>query len=189
MDKHQKIFKLASILLQYPEREWIEDEGLEWEISHLKEKEVQKLFRQFLDYIIKNEIEQLCEIYVNTFDFSDKTTMYLTYNRFGDQKERGQAFLKLKEEYRNAGFPLMDDELPDYLPLVLEFASIAPQEYAKKMFMIHKQSIDQLAEDLKAVNNPYSLVMSGCVMGIDSFLKEKRGIVTHNDRREIDGLA
>ncbi len=174
MDEHQKVFKLASILLQYPEREWIEHEELEREISLLKDKDVQKLFRQFLDYLKKNEIEQLCETYVNTFDFSDKTTMYLAYNIFGDQQERGQAFLKLKEEFRNAGFPLMDDELPDYLPLVLEFASIAPQEYARKMFMIHKKSIDQLVEELKAANNPYYFVMRGCVMGIVSFLEKKK---------------
>jgi nitrate reductase molybdenum cofactor assembly chaperone NarJ/NarW len=174
MEEHRKIFKIASILLQYPEQGWIGDEQLFHEISSLSNESVRKLFMQFLDYLTTNEIETLCEIYVNTFDFSDKTTMYLTYHLFGDQKERGQAFLKLKEEFRNAGFDLLDEELPDYLPVVLEFASVAPEEHAKKMLLIHKTTIDKIAEELKLANNPYYLVMDGCVTGIVSFLEEKK---------------
>ncbi|MDQ0339090.1 nitrate reductase delta subunit [Caldalkalibacillus uzonensis] len=174
MNQHQKIFKLASLFLQYPDKEWVDNGDLEQEVSCLENQLVRECYLQFLKYVQHTPLEKLCETYVQTFDFSDKTTLYLTYNIFGDNRERGQAFLKLKEEFANAGFPLEDDELPDYLPLVLEFASIARTEHSQRIFMIHKKGIDKLLAGLEEDNNPYQWVLRGCIRGIDSLLKKTK---------------
>ncbi|MDA8352439.1 MAG: nitrate reductase molybdenum cofactor assembly chaperone [Firmicutes bacterium] len=171
MDEHQTIFKLASIFLQYPDREWVENEALREEVASLKHRGVRECYLRFLDQV---ELDTLCESYVQTFDFSDKTTLYLTYPLFGDQRERGEAFLKLKKEFREAGFPLLSDELPDYLPLVLEFAAIADSPYSRKVLMIHKKGIDQLLEGLEEIDSPYQWVVRGCLRAIDSFLEENQ---------------
>ncbi len=172
MNEHQKIFRLASILLQYPSADWVH-EDLIWEVRSLTDKHVQEPFLRFLDYLENTPLIDACETYVRTFDFSDKTTLYLTYSVFGDNRDRGPAFLKLKEEFAQAGFPLEDDELPDYLPLILEFASLAPPEHALKVFMIHKWVIDRLLADLHEAQNPYRWVLQGCVLAIDSLIAER----------------
>ncbi len=47
--------------------------------------------------------------------------MYLTYMNTGEQRERGIELLELKQHYKKSGFEVTDKELPDYLPLLLEF--------------------------------------------------------------------
>ncbi|MGP3560453.1 nitrate reductase molybdenum cofactor assembly chaperone [Geobacillus sp. BK01] len=172
MEEHQKLFKLASILLQYPEQEWLKDEQLFYEISQLANRTARKRFLQFLDYTKTKDIDELCELYVRTFDLSDRTTMYMTYYLFGDQKERGQALLKLKEEFRRAGLELAGDELPDYLPLMLEFASVAPASSARKVLLVHEQAIKELTAKLQKTGHPYFFVFAGCLAGIASFLEK-----------------
>ncbi|WPZ19099.1 nitrate reductase molybdenum cofactor assembly chaperone [Geobacillus subterraneus] len=175
VEEHQKLCKLASILLQYPEREWLEDEQLFYEISKLANHTARKRFLQFLDHAKTKAIDELCELYVRTFDLSDRTTMYLTYYLFGDQKERGQALLKLKEAFRRAGLELTEDELPDYLPLMLEFAAVAPVNDAKNVLLAHHKAIKGLADRLQEVNHPYFFVLDGCLAGMDAFLEETNG--------------
>ncbi|ESU72597.1 nitrate reductase molybdenum cofactor assembly chaperone [Geobacillus thermoleovorans] len=176
MEEHQRLFKLASILLQYPEREWLEDEQLFYEISKLANHTARKRFLQFLDYAKTKAVDELCELYVRTFDLSDRTTMYLTYYLFGDQKERGQALLKLKEAFRRAGLELTEDELPDYLPLMLEFAAAAPVSDAKNVLLAHQRAIKGLADRLQEVNHPHFFVLDGCLAGMDAFLEEAKGV-------------
>ena len=66
--------------------------------------------------------------YVDAFDFSKQCSLHLTYHVHGDRRQRGLAMLKLKQAYRAAGFEPPGDELPDYLPLMLEFAALAPDD-------------------------------------------------------------
>ena len=61
--------------------------------------------------------------YVETFDLRRRCALYLTYYRYGDTRKRGMAMLTFKAAYRAAGLEPLDDELPDYLPLVLDFAA------------------------------------------------------------------
>ncbi|MGA8942958.1 MAG: nitrate reductase molybdenum cofactor assembly chaperone [Thermoactinomyces sp.] len=173
MNEYQKIFKLASVFLEYPEREWIENDGIREEVTSLENRRVRKCYLRFLDGI---EPETICETYVRTFDFSDKTTLYLTYPLFGDHRERGEALLKLKQEFREAGYPLLGNELPDYFPLVLEFASMADPAASRKVLMIHKKGIDQLLAGLEEINSPYRWVLRGCIYAIDSFFRENQAV-------------
>ena len=63
--------------------------------------------------------------HVETFDLTRRCSPYLTYYRYGDTRQRGMALLALKHTYRRAGFEPAERELPDYLPVVLEFAALA----------------------------------------------------------------
>lgn len=83
--------------------------------------------------------------YVESFDFSSRCALDLTYHRFGDQRERGRALLDLKRLYRAAGFELEPAVLPDFLPVVLELAAEAPElgaevldEYAAEVETIRR---------------------------------------------------
>lgn len=161
-------------MLQYPDSDWIIHEELRQEIANLTNRKIRNSYLKFIDYLDCTEKDQLAEHYVSTFDFSDITTLYLTYLRFGDHPDRGAAFLKLKQEFAKAGYPLEDNELPDFLPLVLEFASIANPEPIQKIFLIHKKAIDGLLVQLDKASSPYRWVMQGCVLAIDSFLAKSK---------------
>ena len=64
--------------------------------------------------------------YVELFDRGRATSLHLFEHVHGDSRERGQAMVDLVQTYEQAGLHLQPDnggELPDYLPLVMEFAS------------------------------------------------------------------
>ena len=63
---------------------------------------------------------------MQTFDLDKRSALYLTFYSLGDRRDRGLALLRLKKLYRAAGLPLEGSELPDYLPVMLEFAAVAP---------------------------------------------------------------
>lgn len=68
------------------------------------------------------------ECYVATFDFHEPASLYLTAHELGDSRSRGQALIALRALMRAAGFEEAGDELPDYLPLLLEFLAHASED-------------------------------------------------------------
>lgn len=64
--------------------------------------------------------------YVATFDFDESAALYLTAHELGDSRRRGQALVELRRMLRAAGFEETTEELPDYLPLLLELLAHAP---------------------------------------------------------------
>ena len=54
--------------------------------------------------------------YVDAFDLRKRRSLYLTYYRYGDTRERGVALAILAGAYKTAGFILAPGELPDFLP-------------------------------------------------------------------------
>jgi nitrate reductase delta subunit len=65
--------------------------------------------------------------YVETIEFDRRASLYLTYHVHGDRRRRGVELVRLKRRFAEAGFLLDDEELPDYLPVLLEFAALAPE--------------------------------------------------------------
>ena len=69
--------------------------------------------------------------YVELFDRGRATSLHLFEHVHGDSRDRGPAMIDLGETYAQAGLLLSEDELPDYLPAVLEFVSTQPQREAR----------------------------------------------------------
>src|SRR5690625_189735 len=129
MKAHQKVFKLLSVLLQYPEREWIKEiPMMALEIEQLNDAYLQKNFTAFFDYLKHTDFDQLCENYVNTFDYHGIVTLHLTYNVFKDSRKRGEALIELQRLFKTVDLEKTSAELPDYLPLILEFLAIVESE-------------------------------------------------------------
>ena len=70
------------------------------------------------------------EHYVEIFDRRRKACLYLTYFLNGDTRGRGMALVGFKEAYQSVGFTIDDGELPDFLPVVLEFGAVGDLEAA-----------------------------------------------------------
>ena len=78
--------------------------------------------------VASRPLSDLRRAYVETFDFDRRCGLHLTYHTHGDRRQRGLELVRLKRRYAEAGLPFAGDELPDYLPLMLEFASLRPEE-------------------------------------------------------------
>ena len=74
-----------------------------------------------------------------------RASLHLTYYAYGDTRKRGMALLRFKHAYRQAGIQLGDSELPDYLPLVLEFAATIDQQQGERLLAEHVPVLELLA--------------------------------------------
>lgn len=164
MKRKRMVYNLISTLLQYPEKEWKEGLDEMWvEVSRISEDAVRIPLLKFLTYIKDTPLEELCENYVYTFDFYEKTTLYLTHSVFKDNRERGEVLVQLRQEFYKAELDFLSDELPDYLPLILEFAAVGPEDQVDKILRLHKRSIDNLQLELQGINSPYRFLITACM--------------------------
>ncbi|OMF54900.1 nitrate reductase molybdenum cofactor assembly chaperone [Paenibacillus sp. FSL R5-0490] len=185
MNQNQAVYKLASVLLQYPSSEWKDYlPDLHSEADSLDDKQIAVSLKKFLDYLDRTAYEDLCQNYVLTFDFNERSTLYLTYSVFKDNRERGPALVKLRQEFKEAGAELESDELPDYLPLILEFAAITEPEKSAKLLKLHFRSIERLSLELEALNSPYHFLLAACVDCIKQ-LRASDAIGSSDERRII----
>ncbi|MGN9865279.1 nitrate reductase molybdenum cofactor assembly chaperone [Bacillus swezeyi] len=180
MEEDRLVFKLCSLFLRYPDKEWTESEEVNQMVNAIENKGMNHCLRQFMTYVNENAYKVLCENYVRWFDFSEPKTLYLTHGRFGENRERGLAFVKLKMEFAKAGFYIKNDELPDYLPLILEFASMADKDFVQKVFFIHKKAIDQLLTELEKEDNPYGFLLKACLAAFATYLPPHKNDLNHH---------
>lgn len=80
-----------------------------------------------------DDLLDLQERYVALFDRTPSLALHLFEHLHGDSRDRGQAMADLIELYRQHGFEITASELPDFLPLFVEFLSELPAEEAKAM--------------------------------------------------------
>lgn len=114
-------FGLLSRLLQHPD----EPPGLGGEA--LPAGPAGAAVGRFLAETRDVPLAELRRRYVDTFDFDRRANLYLTYHVHGDRRRRGVELVRLKRRFREAGLELAEGELPDYLPVLLEFADLAPE--------------------------------------------------------------
>lgn len=95
-------------------------------------------------------------LYVQTFDLSPVTSLHLTWHIFGDSPRQGRALAAINEVYRDAGFSPVPGELPDYLPMMLEFMAVAPKWATLCLGQKFGGTIAYLASHLGNQNNHYA---------------------------------
>lgn len=98
--------------------------------------------------------------YVELFDLSAKRSLYLSYWTDGDTRRRGEVLAGLKARYRATGF-LVDTrgELPDFLPLVLEYAAIADPVDGPALLQEYRPSLELLRLALIEVGSEHADVL------------------------------
>src|SRR5690606_7968791 len=72
------------------------------------------------------------EAYVGLFDRSRRVSLHLFEHVHGESRDRGMAMVNLGELYAAAGLLADPSELPDFLPMYLEYLSILPPEQARR---------------------------------------------------------
>lgn len=157
-----KTLKVLSALLSYPApallaardelKEIVAREGL-------LAREAAAGISQFIDQLAATDLIAAQEAYVELFDRSRALSLHLFEHVHGESRDRGQAMVDLMQLYEAAGFETTASELPDYLPLFLEFASTrAPQE-AIDLVGQPAHVFAALHARLVRRNSPYAAVM------------------------------
>jgi len=163
-------YKILSLLLSYPTEEL--QEFLPEAVRELAEEkllgekpmeETGKFATHFGQYDL---IDWQAE-YVQLFDTGRSVSLYLFEHLKGDSKDRGQAMVDLIEEYRMHGMELSSDELPDYLPVILEFLSSLEPEEAAEMLSGTVNVISLIHQRLAAKENVYRH-LTGAVISLSA---------------------
>jgi nitrate reductase delta subunit len=97
--------------------------------------------------------------YVETFDRGRSTSLHLFEHVHGDSRERGPAMVDLARTYAAAGLMLKEGELPDYLPVVLEFASTQPPREARAFLGEIAHLVNAIFSALLQRGSRYAAVM------------------------------
>jgi nitrate reductase delta subunit len=174
IEQIRKVFSVCGILLQYPDVTWHNSKTeFAKSIKEIPHRQIVVLLEKFL--VLTNEMpdEEFTENYVREFDFSKNTNFYLTYYNQGEQRERGLEILSLKEQYMAAGFDVNSIELPDYLPVLLEFASIAPKENVKEVLKVYTKHIEELRKRLIDDNSFYTFIFDAILIAIELFVERR----------------
>lgn len=101
--------------------------------------------------------------YSELFDRSRSLSLHLFEHVHGDSRERGQALIDLGQQYIDRGYLLAANELPDFVPVFVEFASCLPADEAREMLGQPAHVFAALEERLSARASPYAAVFQALV--------------------------
>ncbi|GAA4379809.1 hypothetical protein GCM10023146_39450 [Nocardioides caricicola] len=150
--------QVASYLLAYPDQRLLDQVPVLR--AALAEQGVTSL-DAFLDELEATPLRELERRYVDVFDLSKRHALYLSYWTDGDTRRRGEVLAGFKAAYRASGF-LVDTsgELPDYLPMVLEFAAVADPVAGEELLRQYRPSLELLRIGLEEDKTPYAGVVA-----------------------------
>ncbi len=160
-----RIYKILSVLLEYPEQELIDNlpeiHTIVAESTEIDAAEKASL-RKFLDHLVSMPLIEMQAEYVNTFDRTPEHSLHLTHHLFGEESDRnrGPALIDLSEMFKEYGVETITNELPDFLPLLLEFASSLDNNEATVFLSDVGKVLSLLAANLIKASSPYAAPLS-----------------------------
>lgn len=157
-----KIYKILSVLLEYPEQDLMDHlPELRELIPQLDADNAEReALQQFVSHLESMSLTELQSDYVKTFDMVPEHSLHLTHHLFGDDKNRGPALIDLGELYKDYGIEVVTNELPDYLPLVLEFVTQLDESEATVFLADARKVFSVLTENLSKAESPYAALLS-----------------------------
>jgi nitrate reductase delta subunit len=123
---------------------------------------------RIMDEITDGDLLDLQERYVLLFDRTRSLSLHLFEHVHGESRDRGQAMVDLAAHYEGHGFEIAATELPDYLPLFLEFLSLVPAAEAKGLIGETAHVLQALRMRLKKRKSAYSSVLSAVLALADA---------------------
>jgi len=111
-----------------------------------------------LSTLADGELLDLQVAYSDLFDRSRKFSLHLFEHVHGDNRERGQAMIDLGQQYAESGLLLDTTELPDFVPVFLEYAAHLPPEQARMLLEQPAHVFAALAERLDERKAPHAAI-------------------------------
>jgi len=161
-----KTFKILSALLTYPSEDLAAAAPLFGDVLD-EERLVPPAAREQLDTLIDElatgDLYDLQERYGLLFDRSRSLALHLFEHVHGEGRDRGQAMVDLRSVYENAGFVIAANDLPDFIPLFLEFLSTQPIDAARELLAQPAHILAAIAGRLERRKSSYKAVFDALV--------------------------
>lgn len=155
-----KSLKLISILLDYPTEKiqksfesfksfLIDDESL----SHKSRQKIERFIRTYESM----SLIEWQQAYTHLFDYTPSASLYMFDHIYGDSRQRGMAMVNLKMMYDDEGLELNNRELPDYLPVYLDFLGSVKDRISARDYLAEVADVlNDLASNLNKAESPYT---------------------------------
>ena len=190
-----KTFKALAALLEYPEQALIEalpeiagaldEEGL---IGRKERAALHALFAE----LHEGDLMTLQERYVDLFDRVRSVSLHLFEHVHGESRDRGQALVDLNARYAAGGYTLASNELPDFLPALLEFLSQCPLREAREMLSDTAHILQAIGMRLEKRKSAYGAVFRALVAlsgaAVEAVAVDEAELHREQDPAEIDRL-
>jgi nitrate reductase delta subunit len=160
-NKPQEIYQLFALLLTYPTPDLLAKIEDKYGQLLSNNSESKQLIEQFQDFVKSISINDLEELYTSTFDVNPVCFPYPGFQLFGENFNRADFLVKLKQKYQEHGFIAPDNELADHLPILLQFLStlnpddILAQELLEDCLI---PALEKMTEGFKT-DHPYGLII------------------------------
>ncbi|WP_442600227.1 nitrate reductase molybdenum cofactor assembly chaperone [Neobacillus sp. D3-1R] len=189
MTNEEKVILLTlSKIMVYPDHDFEQERTMieEFIKENLPSKKTQKEIMSRLRSLYQLSLVDLQKLYVETFDYKDKTSLYLTSHELGDSRKRGDALIKLQKLIYESGFEYEGKELADYIPMLLEFLAVAPEgEAVNRLSKRLAFAIHRVMNHLPA-SHPYYRVMELLMMFVFEIPSSEDITLLEKEREEAD---
>lgn len=161
-----KTLKVLSALLSYPSEELVgAARDMKAVLAHenILPRAHRAAVDELIDDLAERDLFDAQERYVLLFDRTRSLSLHLFEHVHGESRDRGQAMVDLIKLYEDGGFSPTEAELPDFLPLFLEFASTRAPRDAVELIAQPAHVIAALRERIAKRKTPYEAVFSALV--------------------------
>lgn len=160
-------FKALSALLSYPTeelRQALPEIAAAIRSARLLAGRERAELLTLTDELAAGDLLDAEERYVALFDRSRAASLHLFEHLYGDSRDRGRAMAELKRLYARAGFSLTTSELPDYLPVLLEYLSCRDLTEARDMLSDCAHILRRIAETLINSGSSYAAILQALIL-------------------------
>ncbi|MGC9271182.1 nitrate reductase molybdenum cofactor assembly chaperone [Acidiphilium sp.] len=161
-----RIFKILSLLLAYPDlqlQEAAADITLLLRETTALPSNIAPRLAALAERIAKDDLLDTQELYVKLFDQTRSLSLYLFEHVHGESRDRGQAMVDLRTQYEDHGLEMQPGELPDFLPLFLEFLDVVGDNEARGLLDEISPIARSLAGRLAKRKSDYAAVFDAII--------------------------
>ncbi|WP_084252858.1 nitrate reductase molybdenum cofactor assembly chaperone [Devriesea agamarum] len=191
-EQKRVLFMALSLLLDYPGEDAFQHlDAVEQALDELPEHLAHNI-SAFASSARDLGLSCLQSHYVDTFDQRRRCALYLTYYTDGDTRTRGSALVAFRELLARSGWEIQRGELPDYLPLVLEFCARENSEEAGELLRASREGLEVIRSALMGYNSPYQHLLTALCAALPPLTEEKlrayRRLISQGPPTELVGI-
>lgn len=188
-------YRALSRLLSYPEADLQTDARTCVDVVReegLVPNPIVRSLEKLADHLMGLDLYEAQAAYVDLFDRTRSVSLHLYEHVHGESRERGPAMVGLVELYKSHGLEMDVSDLPDYLPVFLEFLSVVPDQEAASLIGEAAHVLEAIAQRLKERKNPYRAIF-GALLAVsdqpaDQAAVERLLAIEDDDPSDLEAL-